>query len=130
MKTEIAELQKRFIDAKTEAERETIRDEIRHCCDINTAAVADAALENIRATNATLRDEILRKKLENILPAISVSYIAKKYFKRTPQWFYQRLNGNIVNGKCASFTLDEKKRLHDALLEISNNLNAAASIIC
>lgn len=130
MKTKIAELQKRFIDAKTEAERETIRDEIRRCCDINTAAVADAALENIRATNATLRDEILRKKLETILPAISVSYIAKKYFQRTPQWFYQRLNGNIVNGKCASFTSEEKKRLHDALLEISNNLNAAASIIC
>ena len=97
---------------------------------MDASAVADAALESIRATNATLRDSVLRKKLENILPAVSVSYIANKYFQRTPQWFYQRLNGNIVNGKSASFTADEKKRLHDALIEISNNLNAAASIVC
>ena len=130
MKAKIEELRKRFIDAKTEAERDAIRDEMRHYCDMDASAVADAALESIRATNATLRDSVLRKKLENILPAVSVSYIANKYFQRTPQWFYQRLNGNIVNGKSASFTADEKKRLHDSLIEISNNLNAAASIVC
>ena len=42
---------------------------------------------------------ILRQKLEDILPAISISYLSKNYFKKTPQWFYQRLNGNNVNGK-------------------------------
>ena len=78
MKAKIEELRKRFIDAKTEAERDAIRDEMRHYCDMDASAVADAALESIRATNATLRDSVLRKKLENILPAVSVADIANK----------------------------------------------------
>lgn len=56
----------------------------------------------------------IRKKLEHILPFINVSCFARHYFGRSASWFYQRLNGNIVHGKPASFTEDEVKQLQDA----------------
>jgi hypothetical protein len=63
------------------------------------------------------------------LPAISVSYLSKNYFKKTPQWFYQRLNGNKVNGKEAHFTSNELQTLSIALKEIGQKLSASASVI-
>lgn len=67
---------------------------------------------------ATMRD-----KLSSILPIISVSHLAKKYFNRSPQWFYQRLNGNNVNGKPAHFSDDEINTLKRALNDICNSIN-------
>lgn len=48
--------------------------------------------------------EMLREKLESVLPFISVSALSKTYFRRSPQWFYQRLNGSTVNGKITRFS--------------------------
>jgi hypothetical protein len=55
--------------------------------------------------------------------------LSKKYFKKTPQWFYQRLNGNKVNGKEAHFTSNELQTLSVALKEIGQKLSASASVI-
>lgn len=71
----------------------------------------------------------LRMQLEEILPAISVSHLAKTYFSKSPQWFYQRLNENIVNGKPARFTEEERKKIADALLDISNQAKNIALTI-
>jgi hypothetical protein len=64
----------------------------------------------------------IRDKLAPVLSAISVSYLAKSYFHKTPQWFYQRLNGSIVNGKPASFTIEERVKLKEALQNIGHVL--------
>lgn len=37
-----------------------------------------------------VRQEVLRDKMKEVLPAISVSYIARKYFGKSSSWFYQR----------------------------------------
>ena len=66
----------------------------------------------------------IRKKLAPVLPTISVSYLAKNYFHKTPQWFYQRMNGNKVNGKLAQFTENEIKTLNFAIQDISKQLSA------
>ncbi|NDW11246.1 DUF5053 domain-containing protein [Dysgonomonas sp. 520] len=60
----------------------------------------------------------VKQQLEDILPYISVSQIAQQYFKKSRHWFYQKLNGNIVNGKIASFNKDEVKVLSQALNDI------------
>lgn len=60
----------------------------------------------------------IRKQLEPILPYISVSSLAKDYFGKSSSWFYQRLNGNIIHGKVASFTDKEILILNSALKEI------------
>lgn len=64
----------------------------------------------------------IRQQMEPILPYISVSSLAKDYFGKSTSWFYQRLNGNIVHGKTASFTEKEIQTLNDALKEIGAKL--------
>ena len=125
MKDKIEALKGKYVRAKTDEEYETIRDELRKLCDENANAVAEAALESIKETNA----ELLREKLKDVLPVVSVSYLAKTYFRKSPQWFYQRLNGNAVNRKPARFTNDELKVLQGALLDISGKINASASVV-
>ena len=121
----IEALKKKYVRAKTDKKRDAIREELRKLCEEDTVAVAEAALENIKETNA----ELLRGKLNDILPIVSVSYLAKTYFQKSPQWFYQRLNGNAVNGKPAQFTNDELKVLHSALMDISGKISASASVV-
>ncbi|MDH6356870.1 DUF5053 domain-containing protein [Parabacteroides sp. PF5-9] len=125
MRDKIDALKEKYVQAKTDKEFETIQEEIRLLCDKDANAVAVAALESVRDTNA----ELIRDKLNAVLPVISVSYLAKTYFKKSPQWFYQRLNGNIVNGKPAQFTKSELGVLRSALIDISNKINASASVV-
>ena len=55
---------------------------------------------------------------------ISLSYLAKRYFNKSRSWLYQRMNGNIVNGKPARFTSDELATLNRALKDISEKLGS------
>jgi hypothetical protein len=66
----------------------------------------------------------MKQKLEDIIPAISWVYIAKNYFNKTDAWLYQRINGNIVNGKPASFTPREMETMRFALSDLSNKLGS------
>ena len=57
---------------------------------------------------------------------LSLSQIAQDYFGKTRSWLYQRINGAIVNGKPAQFTLEEQQQLSNALLDISNKIKDTA----
>lgn len=67
--------------------------------------------------------KILLNGVDNYL---SLSQIAQDYFGKTRSWLYQRLNGAIVNGKPAQFTIEEQQRLADALLDISSKIKDTA----
>lgn len=67
-------------------------------------------------------DAVLRDKLGEISKVISLSYIAKKYFGKSRNWLYQRLNGYLVNGKPARFTDEERKKFVTAINDISDML--------
>ena len=56
-----------------------------------------------------LKKIIGKDLIKEILPVISLPFIAKKYFGKTKEWLYQRINRNIVNGKPAKFTSEEKR---------------------
>lgn len=71
----------------------------------------------------------IRKQLEEILPVISVSEFAKRYFGRSASWLHQRINGNAVHGKPAEFTPEEKQLLANALRDMADKLNQAASAV-
>lgn len=58
-------------------------------------------------------------ELDDIADMASMSYIAKKYFNRSRSWLYQRLNGNTVHGKPATFTPEERQTLAKALDDMS-----------
>ena len=115
-----------------EEERQRIEQEtdmlIVSLSDEEKTKVFDAINEDFNAIHKEI-DEIkqivnMREILAPVLPAISISYLAKNYFNKTPQWFYQRMNGNKVNGKPVSFSENEIKTLHFAIKDISKQLSA------
>ena len=67
-------------------------------------------------------DALLRDKLGEIPEVISLSYIAKKYFGKSRNWLYQRINGYLVNGKPARFTDEERNKFVAAINDISDML--------
>lgn len=60
----------------------------------------------------------IHEQMGELSEAINLAYIARRYFGKTRQWLYQRVKGQIVNGKPASFTPDEEARFKFALNEI------------
>lgn len=90
--------------------------------DKDAKGVAVATLAQIEKTNERAREIIVRNQIKDILPVISLSFIAKEYFGKTKEWLYQRINGNLVNGKPAQFTEDEKHTLNFALKDIADKL--------
>ena len=72
-----------------------------------------------------IEDEIsLKEQLSEVSEIISLSYIAKTYFGKTRNWLYQRINGNMVNGKNSKFTTDELEQFKNALKDISEKLGS------
>lgn len=129
MLDEIKKLKEKYQNTENENEIAAIHSEMNLLFTDNPDEFADSLLECIKESNKKADELLLKQKLEDILPVISVSYLAKNYFKKTPQWFYQRLNGNTVNGKEAHFTHKELETLAIALKEIGQKLSASASII-
>ena len=72
--------------------------------------------------SAEAKSMAIREKLASVLPAISMSYIAKNYFGKSRSWLCQRINGLAVNGKEARFTESEKATLDLALKDIAGSL--------
>ena len=129
MDKKIEELKKRFINANSDKEINEIDKEIDELSKGDQFGFENAMMSAIQDTNKRVESEILRDKLESILPAISVSHLAKEYFGKTPQWFYQRLNGNSVNGKPANFTSNELHILANALKDISNKISQSVTFV-
>jgi len=127
MKNDIKNLKERFRNAKTQKEIEDIDKEMNILS--NEKGFAESMLESIRETNKEVEEILLKEKLKEVLPVISVSHLTRTYFHKTPQWFYQRLNENIVNGKPANFTKDELGTLAGALTDISNKIKQSVTLV-
>jgi hypothetical protein len=128
MDNKIEELKERFRHANKK-ELAEIDNEMNQLATQQPAEFSEAMVKAAKATVQEIDELILKEKLKDVLPALSVSYFAKTYFKKTPQWFYQRLNGNTVNGKNAKFTQDELKTLSFALTDVGKRINESASCI-
>lgn len=116
------QLKAKYINAKTEKEREEVRSLIQQACNEDAVSVAEIATEQLKDTIVKIDQILVRQQIEEILPMTSLAYIAKTYFNKSRQWLYQRINGNIVNGKQASFTKEEIDILNHALNDIGNRL--------
>lgn len=71
-----------------------------------------------------IEEKALKLQLQEISEIISLSWIAKKYFGKTKNWLYQRINGNIVNGKPCRFTPEEIEIFNHALKDISKKIGS------
>ena len=124
-----AELQREFEEfqkLKTEEERQLFKQKRLQNFESKTEDEKKAYIENSESglSNSVKEAEVLldRVTLGEVSNMISVAYIAQKYFGKTRQWLYQRLNGNIVHGRPAQFTEDERIRLKEALQDISEHI--------
>jgi hypothetical protein len=79
-------------------------------------------VELAKDTADRAKELVLRDQLSEILPAVSISYIAKTYFGKTRHWLYQRINGSLVNGKPAKLSDAERKTLDNAFRDIAHKL--------
>ena len=82
--------------------------------------------DGIRKAMEEVDRQIFRSRLGDVPEAISFSYIAKKYFGKSRGWLMQKVNGNTVNGKQATFTEEERRQFRAALQDISKQISDAA----
>ncbi len=120
----INKLKEDFCRAKNDKEREAIDVEMQKLiakdADLFAEAMANSAAETAEKATALS----IRQKMEDVLPATSIAYIAKKYFNKTDSWLSQRINGNVVNGKPATFTNDELEKLKFAFSDLSKRFGS------
>ena len=92
----------------------------------NEALVAEAR-ELLAKGDGMMKAEMddVRQRLGDIPQVINMSYIAKHYFGKSRTWLYQRINGNIVNGKPVFFAIAERRQLQEALHDIGKKLSKA-----
>ncbi len=122
----VKELRNKYSKTDDEAVRAEINKEMEALRKMDSEAFEDALLECIKDSTRQVKELRVRQQIESILPAISISYIAKEYFHKSKEWFYQRLNGNIVNGKPAEFTEEELDTLNFALKELSKKIGSVS----
>ena len=124
----------RFKGLRTPEEKEAFRQEMRTAyegmTDEEKAVYKEQAESGLKATVDACRDfidradeAILRDQLGELPEAVSFSYIAKKYFGKSRNWLYRRINGYTVNGKKARFTDSELQTFKHALNDIGAMLN-------
>ncbi len=111
LRTEIEKQMADFVNSLDEAQR----------AEFANAAQADLHSE-IKQTQELSHIVDIRKQMKEVLPIVSVSHIAKTYFNRSASWFYQRLNGNLVHGKPATFTPEEIDTLNHAFEDIGKKI--------
>jgi len=120
----INQLKESFCNAKNESERKAIDIQMEELINENPERFSEAMIESAKETADRAMRLAMKQKLKEVIPAISLVYIAKTYFNKTDAWLYQRINGNIVNGKPAAFTPKEMEIMKFALNDLSNKLGS------
>ena len=96
-----------------------------------TTAFAESAKDEVKKANELIRQVNIRLQMEDILKAVSMSYISENYFHKSRSWFTQRLNNSKVNGVPVSFSNEELNKLSLALDELGSKMKETArSIAC
>lgn len=87
------------------------------------------ALDKARAYLSETKDGAIWLAMVDINDLVNYSAIARQYFNKSSNWLLQRLHGNVVNGKPATFKPHEARLLSDALRDMATRLTAAADRI-
>ena len=120
----INQLKEAFCNARNDSERNAIGIQMHELINENPEKFSEAMVISAKETADRATQLAMKQKLKEVIPAISLVYIAKTYFNKTDAWLYQRINGNIVNGKPATFTPNEMETMKFALNDLSTKLNS------
>jgi len=86
--------------------------------------VESLIMRSIEKTDKAIDELTVKIQLMDNVDVIPLAYIARNYFHKTKNWLYQRVNGNIVNGKPAKFTEEEKRIFNNALKDVSRKIGS------
>ena len=120
----INQLKEAFCNAKNDNEKNVVDIQMKELINEDPEQFSEAMLASAKETADRATQLAMKQKLKEVIPAISLVYIAKTYFDKTDAWLYQRINGNIVNGKPAAFTPKEMETMKFALNDLSNKLGS------
>lgn len=71
----------------------------------------------------------MKKKVSDIMMAISWRDFANTYFHKSSSWFYHKMDGIDGNGGKGGFNQEEAEQLRGALIDLSNRIRRAAEEI-
>ena len=103
-----------------------------HTVNLSTEEIEEGVEQfdkGMRALMDEVDEKLFRAKLGDLPDALSLSYIAQKYFGKSRAWLMQKVNGNTINGNPASFTESERQQFRKALQDLSNRISAVAMVI-
>lgn len=70
-----------------------------------------------------------KKRMSDILVAVSWREIARTYFGKSSSWLYHKLDGIDGNGGEGGFTPEETERLKAALYDLAARIRNAADTL-
>ena len=127
MKEQIRLLAERNRMAKTKEEKEAVAKEMETLKNQDPKAFTEALESLIHSTAKEVNDLTIAEKMGEVTKMISMAYIAKTYFGKSRSWLAHKINGNngnVVNGKVATFTDEERGMFKHALVDMSQKLGS------
>ena len=124
MKEQIKLLAERNRMAKTKEEQEAVAKEMEALKNQDPQAFTEALESLIHTTAKEVEDLTIAEKMGEVTKMISMAYIAKNYFGKSRSWLAHKINGNVVNGKVATFTDEERGTFKRALADMSQKLGS------
>ncbi len=82
-----------------------------------------------RKRNVTIKSGAVFVAFSELEGLINNAALARQYFKRSPSWLTQRINGNTVFDKKAGFRPGEYTQLAEAFRDIARRLASHADEI-
>lgn len=124
MKEQIKQLAEKNRLAKTKEEKEAVAKGMETLKNQDPKAFTEALESLIHTTAKEVEDLTIAEKMGEVTKMISMAYIAKTYFGKSRSWLAHKINGNIVNGKTATFTDEERGTFKHALADMSQKLGS------
>lgn len=92
--------------------------------EIDIRLINEAVDKMMDTVESNLNELSVKIQLAEVEGFLNLAYIAKHYFGKTKNWLYQRLNGNLINGKKAKFNEKEIEIFNRALSDMSIKLGS------
>jgi hypothetical protein len=71
----------------------------------------------------------MKRKMRDVLFAVSWREFANTYFQKSSSWFYHKMDGIDGNGGIGGFTPQETEQMRNALFDLSARIRRAAENI-
>ena len=81
-------------------------------------------MELVMERQVVVRD--MKRKVKDILMAVSWRDFANTYFHRSSSWFYHKMDGIDGNGKEGGFNQEELDQMKGALVDLSDRIRRVA----